>query len=283
MLKLRCIRMRSSTRATLVATAMLCACGTSPPPVAISEPSLVHAAPSPARLLALVVVELQDSLAGAPSYGACVTKVAPLPEAIDAIPQAPKSGPGTTWHYDACQAGSGNTQLSGERQLWMRDDAAGMQRSRFALARSRSDGALWQAAGQTDMSLRSDRGGMTEQRALAHGTMTMSGGPLEADAQHAYAYHLRLTEGLDGVAALRISGVAQLNFEVLLATTQVKLSSLISTPLCPWPTSGHVSIATTASDGSVLDATLMFTPACGVVEDAQGGLTTLVMPWEVGL
>ncbi len=235
-----------------------------------------------------IMGEVQDSLAAAQPHGTCVTKTLPQKAvtAADAVhvaeaPQA-ESVPTTTWRYNGCHVGLSNVVLSGERHLWARDDAADMpqQHSRFVLARTRADGAVWQAAGQTEVLLLSDAGNIIQQRVLTHGTTALSGGSADAKAQHAYAYHLLTTAGVDGVEALRISGVAQLNFEALAATSQVKLSALVLSPACPWPVFGHVSIATTASDGSVCDATLMFTQACGVVKDAQGGLTTLAMPWE---
>jgi hypothetical protein len=270
-----------------VATAVTCACGATPPKHTATAQAVL-AAPSAVSLLSWITVELQDTLAAALPEGACVTKTtfaadAEATRAKDA--PALESAPTQSWHYDACGVGIAGMLLSGERHLWTCEDGEGETkvRSRFAFSRFRSDGVRWLAEGQSDMSARQQVGQqVTQQRVLTHGTMTPSGAGVALVLGHAYAYHLRITEGLDGAATRRLSGVAQLNFGTLEATSQVKLSSLILAPECPWPVYGHVSVATTASDGSFVDAALLFTEACGVVKDDQGALTSLTMPWDEG-
>lgn len=286
MLEHQSSRMGLTWRMLFGATAVTCACGI-PPPAPKVTPQAVLAAPSPVKLLSWIAVEVQDTLAAALPEGACVTQTGQSQASQAALADKAmglEPTPDASWRFDACEAGGAGISLSGERHLWASQDAAGgaKMRSRFAYARSRADGARWLAEGQAEVSSPQGMGQVAEQRALSHGSMTPSGQGVAPASAHAYAYHLRIVEGLDGVGTRRLSGVAQLNFGTLETTSQVKLASLIWAPGCLWPVYGHVSVATTASDGSWVDASLVFTEWCGVVKDDQGALTPLTMPWEEG-
>ena len=110
-------------------------------------------------------------------------------------------------------------------------------------------------------------GASMQHHILGHGWWTLTGQQVDTRHNHHFAHSVRVLEGGPDAAVRRVSGTAQLDFKIYYVI-QVQLAELVfDRQTCPWPTSGHAVVASSAKDGSSWDTTFVFL-------DGGGGSTT---------